>query len=105
MYPGVGHGDDLSYIFPMTPPFFPPSVVTPSQQKTRQILLDLLESFAMSGRPSTAEGSQAWTPLDPSRGEYFEVKLSCTEYSVEYILGGMKKVLKSCFRRLVRRQG
>merc|ERR1712080_681160 len=63
---GVGHGDDLGYIFPMSPPgsIFPPMVVTPEQQRTRQALVDTLASFARTGKPSI-NGSGQWESLDP----------------------------------------
>ena len=49
---GVGHGDDLAYIFPMAQFGLPKSVVTPTQLKTRQNFLQLLHSFATSGKPT-----------------------------------------------------
>ena len=49
---GVGHGDDLAYIFPMAQLGLPKSVTTPAQQKTRQNFLQLLHSFATSGKPT-----------------------------------------------------
>ena len=49
---GVGHGDDLAYIFPMAQFGLPKSVVTPAQLKTRQNFLQLLHSFATSGKPT-----------------------------------------------------
>ena len=47
---GVCHGDDLNYLFPMSP--FPDSVVTPDQSKVRTLLLDLVTSFSARGTPS-----------------------------------------------------
>ena len=52
IFQGVGHGDDLAYIFPMAQFGLPKSVVTPAQLKTRQNFLQLLHSFATSGKPT-----------------------------------------------------
>jgi len=71
---GLGHTDDLNYIFPMAPYGFPPTVVTPAQKKTRRILLDTIESFSLSGSPApVGEERVDWTPLDPSLGQYMKV--------------------------------
>ena len=51
----MGHGDDLAYIFPMAQFGLPKSVVTSAQQKTRQNFLQLLHSFATSGKPTLGD--------------------------------------------------
>jgi hypothetical protein len=69
---GVGHSDDLGYIFPMAPSVvFPKMVVTPAQQKTRQNLLDLLETFALSGRPTREE--EVWLQESGSSVKHCDV--------------------------------
>ena len=73
IFPGVGHADDLSFIFPMAYPGYPKSIVTPAQQKTRQNLLDLLTSFSSCGKPSTPDPSAVWRPVEGREGEYLEV--------------------------------
>jgi len=59
---GLGHGDDLGYIFPMAPYGFPPSVITTGQQRVRNNLLDIVSSFSLSGAPSQ-EGTKTWEPI------------------------------------------
>ena len=56
---GVGHGDDLGFFFPMSPPGFPKMVTTAAQKKTRANLLELLESFSQCGTP-TLIGAETW---------------------------------------------
>ena len=58
---GVCHGDDLNYLFPMSP--FPESVVTEDQVKVRQLLLDLISSFSLRGQPSYSDPSDGLTTL------------------------------------------
>merc|ERR1719322_621387 len=53
---GVCHGDDLNYLFPMAP--FPKSVVTEEQKRVQHILLDILSSFSLSGKPVYSENDQ-----------------------------------------------
>ena len=59
MVAGVGHGDDLGFLFPMSPPGFPKMVTTEAQRKTRANLLELLESFSQCGTP-TLIGAETW---------------------------------------------
>ena len=68
----MGHGDDLGFLFPMAHIGFPPSVVTPAQQKTRQNLLNLLETFAKSGRPTSGE-LEEWSAVSGSSAQYLDV--------------------------------
>jgi len=70
---GVCHGDDLNFLFPMSPPFFPKSVVTQTQKKVQQNLLDCVSSFALTSRP-TFPGleKEVWTSLDVNSGEYLD---------------------------------
>merc|ERR1711962_818950 len=71
---GVGHGDDLGFLSPIQPPFFPPMVVTPQQQKTRQTILDLLTCFTVTGKPlMCGDMENVWSCLDPSLGQYLDV--------------------------------
>ena len=70
--PGVGHGDDLGYLFPMAPPGFPRSVVTPAQLTTRDHLLNIVETFARTGRPS-AGGGEVWRAVGGRVAPYLEV--------------------------------
>ena len=56
---GVGHGDDLGFLFPMSPPGFPKMITTAAQRKTRANLLELLESFSQCGTP-TLIGAETW---------------------------------------------
>ena len=51
--PGVCHGDDLIYMFPMSA--FPDTIVTDGQRRVRQLLLDIVTSFSGSGLPTYAE--------------------------------------------------
>merc|ERR1719348_2816565 len=71
---GVCHGDDLNYIFPMSPPFFPKSVVTPTQQEVQQKLLDCVSSFALSSKPTlSGTPNDLWKPVDASTGKYLNL--------------------------------
>lgn len=67
----------------MAPYGFPKSVVTPAQQKTRQVMLDLMESFAKCGKPGVQGQEGLWTPLEEGKGEYLDVgeKLAMTRES------------------------
>ena len=70
---GVCHGDDLNYLFPMAPPGFPKSVVTPAQKEVQQRLLDCVSTFAFSSRPTFSGSSEeVWKPLDADIGEYLD---------------------------------
>ena len=70
---GVGHGDDLGYIFPMSPCCFPKMVVSKAQQRTRENLLELIESFAGSGQPKTKEDGDMLPAVGGLVGEHLEV--------------------------------
>ena len=70
---GVGHGDDLGYIFPMSPCCFPKMVVNEAQKRTRKNLLELIESFAGSGQPRTKEGGDMQRAVGGLVGEHLEV--------------------------------
>ena len=70
---GVGHGDDLGYIFPMSPCCFPKMVVSEAQKRIRENLLELIESFAGSGRPKTKEGGDMLRAVGGLMGEHLEV--------------------------------
>ena len=66
---GVCHGDDLNYLFPMSP--FPKSVVTEEQKRVQQILLDILSSLSLSGKPVYSDESDGLkTDLEPLSNEY-----------------------------------
>ena len=70
----MGHGDDLGYIFPMSPPGFPKSVVTPAQHRTRGHLLDIVESFAKTGRPLVTSGEkEEWRAVKGREAAHLEV--------------------------------
>ena len=74
---GVTHGDDLPYLFPMSP--LPEEVVTEEQKKVRQLLLDIVTSFASRGRPTYTDPGdglgKALPPLDQEAGiaTYFKI--------------------------------
>lgn len=71
---GTCHGDDLMYIFPMDPPGFPQCVVTPTQKKIQQRLVDFISSFASSSRPSSSGlPDDLWEPLDATTGKYLDI--------------------------------
>ena len=70
--PGVGHGDDLGFLFPMSPPGFPKMVTTEAQRKTRTNLLKLLESFTQNGIP-TLDGVEVWCRVEGEKEEYLEI--------------------------------
>ena len=73
MVAGVGHGDDLGFLFPMSPPGFPKMVTTKAQRKTRANLLELLESFSQCGTP-TLSGAEVWQRVDGGgKEEYLEI--------------------------------
>ena len=61
--PGVCHGDDLMYLFPMNPPGFPEAVDTKPQEDMRQRLLDIVCSFTKMGEPVQNIQKGCWTPL------------------------------------------
>ena len=61
---GVCHGDDLIYLFPMTP--FPETIVTDNQRRVRQQLLDIVSSFSGSSVPNFADAHDGLAqPLPP----------------------------------------
>ena len=70
--PGVGHGDDLGFLFPMSPPGFPKMVTTEAQRKTRTNLLKLLESFTQNGNP-TLDGVEVWSRVEGEKEEFLEI--------------------------------
>ena len=70
---GVGHSDDLGYIFPMSPCCFPKMVVSEAQKKTRENLLELIDSFAGSGQPRTKEEGDMLPATGGLLGEHLEV--------------------------------
>ena len=61
---GVCHGDDLIYLFPMTP--FPETVVSEDQKRVRQQLLDIVSSFSRSSRPTYDDDSDGLARPLPS---------------------------------------
>ena len=70
--PGVGHGDDLGFLFPMSPPGFPKMITTEAQKKTRTNLLKLLQSFTQNGIP-TLDGVEVWLRVEGEREEFLEI--------------------------------
>ena len=70
---GVGHGDDLGYIFPMSPCCFPKMIVSTAQKRTCENLLELIESFAGSGQPKTKEEGDMLRAVGGLVGEHLEV--------------------------------
>ena len=71
---GVCHGDDLNYLFPMSPPGFPNAVVTQTQKEVQQRLLDLVSSFAVSSKPTFSGLSEDfWKPVDANIGIYLDL--------------------------------
>jgi len=71
---GVCHGDDLNYLFPMSPPGFPNAVVTSTQKEVQQRLLDCVSSFALSSKPSfSGLSDDLWKPVDVNTGLYLEL--------------------------------
>ena len=72
--PGVCHGDDLVYMFPMSP--FPDTVVTDDQRRVRQLLLDIVTSFSRAGVPTFTEKTDGLPrPLSP-----LSLELGLTKY-------------------------
>ena len=71
--PGVGHGDDLGFLFPMSPPGFPKMVTTEAQRKTRTNLLKLLESFTHNGNPAL-DGVEVWPRVEGEKEEFLEIR-------------------------------
>ena len=70
---GVGHGDDLGFLFPMSPPGFPKMITTAAQRKTRANLLELLESFSHCGMPKLG-GVELWERVGGNgTEEYLEI--------------------------------
>ena len=73
MVAGVGHGDDLGFLFPMSPPGFPKMITTAAQRKTRANLLELLESFSLCGMPKLG-GVELWERVGGNgTEEYLEI--------------------------------
>ena len=72
---GVCHGDDLNYLFPMNPPGFPKTVVTPGQVAVQQHLVDLVASFATTSKPQFNDENHQdiWKPVNPDLGEYLNL--------------------------------
>ena len=70
--PGVGHGDDLGFLFPMSPPGFPKMITTEAQKKTRTNLLKLLQSFTQNGIP-LLDGVEVWLRVEGEREEFLEI--------------------------------
>ena len=73
--PRVGHGDDLGFLFPMSPPSVPKMVTTEAQKKTRTNLLKLLESFTQNGIP-TLDGVEVWRRVESEKEEFLEIRES-----------------------------
>jgi len=70
---GVCHGDDLCYLFPLDVPGFPARVRTGPQKQTQRHLLDVVCSFAKSGKPTLKDGETVWRPVSDTAHEYLEV--------------------------------
>ena len=68
----MGHGDDLGFLFPMSPPGFPKMITTAAQRKTRANLLELLESFSHCGMPKLG-GVELWERVGNGTEEYLEI--------------------------------
>ena len=68
--PGVCHGDDLMYLFPMNPPGFPEAVDTKPQEDMRQRLLDIVSSFTKMGEPVQNIQKGCWTPLKRNSSKF-----------------------------------
>jgi len=70
---GVCHTDDICYLFPVAAPGFPPTIKTDDQRQTQRHLLDMISSFAETGRAAFQESSVQWNPISETSCEYLEV--------------------------------
>ena len=61
---GVGHGDDMFYYFPCSPPGMPKTLRTSDDKNMSKVFLTFLTTFAEKGHPGSQNNIE-WKPVQP----------------------------------------